>query len=101
MHSQQFIDEMKTRLLEAKAKLQEDLKGLAPHTEIGDGQDENAEEIEVDEVNQDLIARIKTDLEKIDAALVKIENGTYGVDDEGKEISKERLRVLPWADKAI
>jgi RNA polymerase-binding transcription factor DksA len=40
-------------------------------------------------------------LEKIENALKKIETGTYGTDSEGKQISEERLRVLPWADKAI
>lgn len=92
---------MKTKLLEAKAKFQADLAGLSPHTEIGDDPDESAEEVELDEVNQDMIARINTDLAKIETALLKIEAGTYGVDEEGKEIAEARLRVLPWADKAM
>ena len=40
-------------------------------------------------------------LQEINSALAKIQNGIYGTDDEGKEISEERLRVLPWADKAL
>ena len=64
MLSQEFVAEMKTKLLEQKQKLEEDLK-------------------------------------KINAALEKIEAGTYGTDDEGKEIAEERLRILPWADKAL
>jgi len=92
---------MKQKLEEQKQKLLADLKGLRPHTEMGDDYDENASELEVDEVNQDLIARMQGDLEKIDKALAKIEAGTYGTDDEGNEISEARLRALPWADKAI
>ena len=101
MLSQSFVDEMKQKLEEQKQKLLADLKGLRPHTEMGDDYDENASELEVDEVNQDLIARMQGDLEKIDKALAKIEAGTYGTDDEGNEISEARLRALPWADKAI
>ena len=101
MLSPQFIEEMKRKLEEQKQKLQSDLAGLAPHSEVGDDYDENASEIEMDEVNQDLIARMKSDLVKIDKALVKIADGTYGVDNEGKEISEQRLRAIPWADKAI
>jgi RNA polymerase-binding transcription factor DksA len=101
MLSQEFINEMKQKLAEQKTKLEEDLKGLIPHTEMGDEMDENAEEINIDEVNQDLISTMKSDLEKINKALAKIEAGTYGTDDEGKEISEARLRAMPWADKAI
>jgi len=101
MLSQQFIDEMKQKLEQHKQKLMDDLAGLSVHTELGDDYDENADEIGVDEVNQDLIARMQGDLAKIDKALAKIANGTYGVDDDGKEISEQRLRALPWADKAI
>ena len=99
--SPQFIEEMKQKLLLEKARLQKELTGIRPHTELGSGSDENAEEVNLDEVNQDLIARITSDLEKIDASLAKIEDGTYGTDDSGKEISEDRLRALPWADKAL
>ena len=92
---------MKQKLLAQKQKLEGDLANLSPHTEMGDGMDENAEEINVDEVNRDLIASMKADLEKVNRALAKIEAGTYGTDDEGRKISEARLRVMPWADKAI
>ncbi len=101
MLSQTFIDEMKQKLLQQKQKLEEDLKGLSPHTEMGDDEDENADEVNVDEVSQDVIATMKADLDMVNKALGKIEAGTYGTDDEGKEISEERLRAMPWADKAI
>ncbi len=101
MLSPQFIEEMKAKLLEEKQKLTNDLTGLPSHTEVGEDYDENATEIQIDEVSQDVGARMRADLKKIENALAKIENGTYGTDDEGKEISEERLRVIPWADKAI
>jgi len=101
MLSQEFVSEMKQKLIEAKEKLEQELSGLSPHTEIGSNPDESAEEIELDEVNQDMIARINQDLAKISKALEKIEAGTYGTDDEGNQISEARLKALPWADKAI
>ncbi|MDE2312423.1 MAG: TraR/DksA family transcriptional regulator, partial [Patescibacteria group bacterium] len=67
----------------------------------GDTEDDNAEEVPVDEVNQDVIATMRADLAKINKALLKIENGGYGTDDAGQPISEERLRALPWADKAL
>lgn len=101
MHSKTFVDEMKEALLHKKKQLTEDLAGLASHTEMGDTEDDNAEEIPVDEASQDVIAMMKADLEKIEKALAKIQAGTYGTDDSGQEISEARLRAIPWADKAI
>ena len=97
----QFIEEMKAALLQHKDKLEEDLAELHPHTEMGDEADENADEVGVDEVSRDLIARMKHDLQKIEEALEKIEQGTYGFDEDGKMIGEARLRALPWADTAL
>ena len=99
--SPDFIAEMKNKLLAEQQRLQDELAGLSAHTEMGDDEDENADEVNVDEVSQDAIAAIKGDLQKIEKALEKIEQGTYGTDDDGQQISEERLRVLPWADKAL
>jgi RNA polymerase-binding transcription factor DksA len=103
MLSQEFIEEMKNKLLEEKERLSGELSESPVHTELGQdaAPDSNAQEVELDDVNADLRFRIQGDLEKIDKALGKIEAGTYGTDDEGAEISEERLRVIPWADQAI
>ena len=92
---------MKQKLLAQKQKLIDDLADLHTHTEMGDDEEANSDEVNVDEASQDVIAVMKADLEKIDKALVKIANGSYGIGDDGKEIPEERLRALPWADKAI
>jgi RNA polymerase-binding transcription factor DksA len=101
MLPQSFIEEMKQKLLAQKAKLESDLAGLVPHEELGGDLDSNVQEVEDDEVSRDMIARMKTDLDKINKALGKIQAGTYGTADDGKEISQERLSVLPWADKSL
>lgn len=101
MLSPEFVENMKIRLLEQKIKLEGELNGVKPHTELGNNYDDTASELPLDEVNQDVIAQIKLDLEKIEHALEKIAAGTYGIDDEGNEISEERLDALPYADKAI
>jgi DnaK suppressor protein len=97
----EFVEEMKNTLLAKQKTLLADISGIKVHTEEGEDLDSNAQEIAEDEVNQDVIFTIKKDLEKIEKALAKIEDGTYGLDDEGKEIGMDRLRALPWADKAI
>ncbi len=43
-------------------------------------------------------ASLREQLDEVTAALGKIENGTYGICDScGKQITKKRLSVLPWA----
>ena len=101
MLSQDFINEMKAQLLQEKQRLTEELTGLSVHTEVGEDYDENATEVQLDDVSHDVRARINADLQKIETALEKMEAGTYGVDDEGNQISEERLRAIPWADKAL
>lgn len=101
MLSQDFLDEMKARLLAEKEILERDLSGMKSHTEVGDDLDENATEMQIDELNQDLGDRMKRDLEKVEKALMKIDNGTYGTADDGQEISEVRLRAIPWADSAL
>lgn len=101
MLSNEFIDEMRAKLLKERQRLTTDLKGMSEHTEVGDDYDENATEVQLDDVSRDMRPRLEADLEKIEAALAKIEAGTYGTDDEGNEISEDRLRAIPWADKAL
>lgn len=101
MLSNEFIEEMKSKLLEEKSRLESELGGIKEHTEVGDDLDENATEIQMDEVNQNLSESMNNDLTKINNALQKIEQGTYGTDEDGNEIGEDRLRAIPWADKAI
>jgi DnaK suppressor protein len=43
-------------------------------------------------------ASLREQLDEVNAALAKIEEGTYGICDScGKQITKKRLSVLPWA----
>lgn len=101
MLSQDFIDQMKVKLLAEKERLSTDFAALSDHTELGPEYDDNIQEVEQDEVNTDLRARMESDLAKIDKALAKIEAGNYGIDDNGAEISEARLNAIPWADVAL
>ena len=101
MLQQSFIEEMKQKLLAEQQRLEEEIKGRPTHTEIDTDPEATQDEAETDFDNQGIREALLTDLKKVEAALQKIAAGTYGTDDEGKEISEERLRALPWADKAI
>ncbi len=97
----EFINKMQNILERKKKQLTEEMAGIHPHTEEGGGLDESAQEVAEDAVNQDVLTALKTELGQVNMALQKIQEGTYGVDSEGKQISVERLEALPWADKAL
>lgn len=101
MLSQDFIEEMKAKLLAEKDRLTADVAGMSEHTELGREFDENAQEVELDDLNTDMRGRMQADLGKIEKALAKIEAGTYGTADDGQEIPEDRLKAIPWADQVI
>jgi DnaK suppressor protein len=63
--------------------------------------DEGSEVLSREEINQ-LAARQQKFIQSLDNALVRIENGTYGIcRATGKLIAKERLRIVPHATLSI
>lgn len=63
--------------------------------------DEGSEVLSKEEINQ-LAARQQKFVESLGNALIRIQNGTYGVcRGTGKLIAKERLRIVPHATLSI
>jgi len=72
------------------------------YTDVGDDYDENAYEVTTFGRNQRIEHTLEDTLEKIDRALQRIHDGTYGVCQKtGQPISEERLEVLPEAEESI
>jgi RNA polymerase-binding transcription factor DksA len=63
--------------------------------------DEGSEVLSREEINQ-LAARQQKFIQSLDNALIRIENGTYGICRvTGKLIAKERLKIVPHATLSI
>ena len=107
-------EEFKERLLSERGRLQQALAHL--HEENpGSLQDETAELSLADnhlgdvatatfdrELDEGLEEGAERRLEQIDAALKKIDEGTYGTCEVcGRPIGEERLRAVPWATLCI
>jgi DnaK suppressor protein len=55
-----------------------------------------------EERDQSLINRLEHDLEAIERAFKRLEQGTYGVSVEsGAPIPDTRLEAVPWADRTV
>ncbi len=93
------VEELKSFARESK-KIKDDFETKFPH--LGDHQDENAIEVSDYENQLSVEHNLENDLKKIDKALEKIKNGTYGICEKcGGEISPERLEALPEAVECI
>ena len=105
--SQDFINKCKETLLERKEHLLKDLKVIDEDVDL-DRDTGNAEYL--DEVQEDMKVEknfifkkeIEESLERINKALKRIEEGTYGVDSKtGEPIDKARLELFPEAEENV
>ncbi len=108
--------ELKKALIEKREKIKADLAVSATKgkdikgdfdtkfVEIGDRPEENASEVEIYENDLGVEHSLEKDLEAIDEALEKIENGSYGICTNcGKpqNIDLARLKAFPEAKTCI
>lgn len=109
-----FLDAQKAMLLEERAKylhsadiLEAEADSLLEAREPGDVQfDEESGEGDTLAVERErdlaLSAQARAAVEQIDAALGRIEDGTYGICVvSGKPIPKDRLQAIPWAAERV
>jgi len=108
------IGELKQRLVKEREDLQEQYDELEEST-FGTNQSELTGEMGFDEEYADagtatfererdlsLVNNLRDLMDRIDKALGKIEDGTYGLCDRcGKPIEKLRLKALPYANLCI
>jgi DnaK suppressor protein len=108
------IKELKAQLLAERADLQAQYKELEEST-FSTNQSDLTGEMAFDEEYADagtatfererdlsLVNNLRDLIDRIDKALAKIEDGTYGLCDRcGKPIEKLRLKALPYANLCI
>jgi len=109
-----FLDQQRESLLAERAShveqalaLQAEAESLTENREPGDVQfDEESGEGDTFAVERErdlaLSAQARALIDEIDAALVRIDDGTYGICVvSGKPIPKERLKAIPWATERV
>ncbi|HOZ55744.1 MAG: RNA polymerase-binding transcription factor [Parcubacteria group bacterium ADurb.Bin316] len=101
MLDQNFIEKMQTRLIEEKERVEAEIKKLKTPEEPMDNPDieDLSNDATEDLLEEQLLAVHKNILAKIDDALLRIKDGTYGrCLICGAEISEEDLEKEPWAE---
>jgi RNA polymerase-binding transcription factor DksA len=112
-YSTEELDEFKSIINEKLESAKEDLQLLVDQLSHKDDHgtddtsptfklmDEGSEVLSREEINQ-LAARQQKFIQSLENALIRIQNGTYGVCRvTGKLIAKERLRIVPHATLSI
>ena len=111
---QQTIQQIKQALEKEKNKLKAELKQFATKSahnpsdydanfpELGDKEDENANEVAIYSDNLTLERTLEKSLRDVKNSLKRLEDGTYGICKYCKhEISKERLEARPTSSACI
>ena len=101
-----FLEKQRRELLRLRAALttaslaaeSEEAEVRAQRTSQALESEEDAQEMDALERDDNLVGRSVARLERVNRALKKIEEGTYGLSDvSGKPIPRERLEALPEA----
>ena len=101
-----FIDRQREYLLRLQANLKSALQGTEAEegevrSEVVDAAreyEDDAQELDELEVGGNLVVRDLYRLQRVERALKKIDDGTYGVSDlSGEPIPRERLEAVPEA----
>lgn len=98
------IDALRAELIAKKRELSDRLERIGENLRRPYNSDskEMAKELEDSEVVDALGNEAREEIAKISAALVRLDNGRYGVCSECAEpIGDERLKVYPYADECI
>lgn len=113
-YTKKELDGLRQRLLEERAELQEQLTTIE-ETSFSTSQSDLSGEVSFDEENADagtftfererdlsIENNVRDLLGKIDRALTRMDEGTYGICSRcGKPIEKARLRALPYVDLCL
>lgn len=110
MMSEQFLSEMKEKLLSEKQQLEEKLarigkkgsgeggKYSATWEEYGDKEEDNASEVEEYSASVGLRQTFEAELEEAQIALQRMEEGKYGLCETcGNSIDEKRLQIRPMS----
>jgi DnaK suppressor protein len=98
------IDARRAELIAKKQELTERLERINANLRRRFNSDskEMAKELEDSEVVDALGNEAREEIAKISAALVRMDNGRYGICSEcGEPIDAERMKVYPYADECI
>jgi DnaK suppressor protein len=103
------LEHFRKRLLEERARIRQEMEEIAEETqeldEAAEGAEDRGDVAELDArnfVDQRLLKDLSAELEEVEAALHRIEEGAYGICEKtGRPIPVERLEAYPAARTVV
>jgi DnaK suppressor protein len=108
-----FLEEMKTKLVEERARLEQDLNDMGYRKDEegnvtvdtesgGNSDDDNASEVTAFADGMSVAERLESELKDVKKALASVEAGTYGICKYCKKpIDEKRLMARPSSSSCI
>jgi DnaK suppressor protein len=98
------MDDQQARELLARerARIEKALGEIGPYEDRDEPRDasDDANELFDEELGEGVAERLRAELEAIERAEQRVQDGTYGVSiDSGKPIPDGRLEAIPWAER--
>lgn len=100
MYSKEFLDEMRAKLLAEKQEVEEKIENYSADEEPMENpnSDDLGNDAVEDIIEEKIVEAHESILKKIEKALERMEDGTYGKCDEtGEMIPEDMLAMVPWA----
>jgi DnaK suppressor protein len=100
--ARQLLERERERVLRELGELRAERGGDEELSKIDQHPADVGTELFEEERDQSLINRLEHDLEAIERAFKRLEQGTYGLSIEsGTPIPDARLEAMPWADRTL
>ncbi len=100
--NKKFIEQQRNALLKEKERLTAQIEKLEKYPDYGDFEEDTINELQDYENNMSIDDELNSVLDKVNAALSAIDNGTYGRCSKCQEvITENRLEIIPYADICV
>ena len=99
-HARELLQRERKRVESALADLTRVKESEIAEVEVATDPSDDAEVIEEEQVDQAIERQLREELEAIERAEKRLEEGTYGFSVEsGEAIPAKRLEAIPWAER--
>ena len=99
-HARELLQRERARIESALADLGREIEGELGEIDTETDLPDAGERIEEEEVDQALEAQLRAELEAVERAEKRLEEGAYGFSVEsGEPIPAGRLEAVPWAER--
>ena len=99
-HARELLQRERARIETSLADLERVRTGELDQIDAETNLPDKGELIEEEEVDEALAEQLRAELEAVERAEKRLEDGTYGFSVEsGKPIPAERLELIPWAER--